>query len=238
MFEGLAAVRDLPIRVVHAGVLQPEWGAALERLGIVDRFQVLGLLPREKIAPLQLGAACLLLIGNRGGLQLPGKLLDYLGARRPIYALKNDAHDIAAHLVSSRRAGHLVPNEPVAIARGLRELYASWKGGSLDERFQHPGAPEFPWSRLEGVLDRALRSHLAMRSTVRGSNVSIRLALAQPEVLAQHLLLGPGIKVRVEPVAVVHQQLLHHRRLEHHPGGIAEHHRVVGDRPAHHRPRR
>lgn len=160
-FEGLAQVKDLPIRVVHAGVLQPEWEAQLRALGIADRITVLGILPREAIAPLQLGASCLLLVGNRGGLQLPGKLLDYLGARRPIFALRNDAHDIAADLVAARRAGHLVANEPEAIARGLRELVAWWRDGSLAQRFEHPGAPEFTWAHLEGVLDQALRAHLA-----------------------------------------------------------------------------
>ena len=166
-FQALAVVRDLPIRVIHAGILQPDWTERLRQLGIADRFEVLGLLPREQIAPLQLGAACLLLIGNRGGLQLPGKLLDYLGARRPIFALRNDAHDIAASLVAMKRAGHLVDNEPEAIAKGLRLLYAWWKDGSLDSRFEHPGAPEYTWPHLEKELDRALRSH-AIRPAPRG----------------------------------------------------------------------
>jgi hypothetical protein len=159
-FEALAMVRDLPIRVVHAGVINAEWSARLERLGIADRFEVLGLLSREEIAPLQLGGACLLLIGNRGGLQLPGKLLDYLGARRPIFALRNDAHDIAADLVERHGAGLVVANDPPLIAEGLRRLYAWWKESSLDARYVHDGAQEYSWTSLEDRLDRVLRTHI------------------------------------------------------------------------------
>jgi glycosyltransferase involved in cell wall biosynthesis len=159
-FEALALVRELPIRVVHAGVLHPESEDQLDHLGIRDRFEVLGLLPRERLAPLQLGGACLLLIGNRGGLQLPGKLLDYFGARRPILALRNDPHDIAADLVERHGAGLVVANEPPRIAEGLRQLYHWWKDGSLDERYIHDGAREYAWTNLENRLDRKLREHL------------------------------------------------------------------------------
>lgn len=155
--DALAMTRDLPWRVVHAGVMQADWMERLARLGITERFEVLGLLSREAIAPLQLGASCLLLIGNRGGLQLPGKVLDYLGARRPILALRNDAHDIAADLVAAHGAAHIVPNEPEAIAAGLRQVHAWWADGSLDSRFRHGGAPEFAWQNLEDLLDEALR---------------------------------------------------------------------------------
>jgi hypothetical protein len=159
-FRGLSLVRDLPLRVVHAGVLHEDWVRALEQLGISDRFEVLGLLPREGVVPLQLGGSCLLSIGNRGGLQLPGKLLDYLGAGRPILALRNDTHDIAADLVESTRSGLVVPNEPASIAEAIRSMYAWWKEGALDARFTHDGARDYAWSNLESRLDGALRGLL------------------------------------------------------------------------------
>jgi glycosyl transferase family 4 len=163
--HALAAVRDLPLRVVHAGILQPEWVGLLDRLGIADRFEVLGLLPREEVGSLQLGGSCLLLIGNRGGLQLPGKLLDYLGAQRPILALENDAHDIAARMVRDLGAGLVVANETDAIARGLRQVFDWWRDGTLGGRFRHDGAREYSWSHLEDVLDHTLRGHAAARKT-------------------------------------------------------------------------
>ena len=165
-FEALAIVRDLPLRVVHAGVLQPEWVEQLRRLDLEDRFEVLGLLSREQIAPLQLGGTCLLLIGNRGGLQLPGKLLDYLGARRPILALRNDTHDIAADLVERHCAGLVVPNEPARIAEGLRRLHAWWRDRSLDSRYGHDGALEYDWANQVDRLDHALRAHVGSRASV------------------------------------------------------------------------
>jgi hypothetical protein len=162
--QALSDVRDLPLRVVHAGLLLPEWIEQLGRLGIADRFEVLGLLPREQVVPYQLGGSCLLSIGNRGGLQLPGKLLDYIGAGRPILALRNDAHDIAADLVDATRSGLVVPNERAAIASAMRDLYGWWKDGSLDGRFTHEGARDYAWSRLEELLHHTLRRHLAPRA--------------------------------------------------------------------------
>jgi hypothetical protein len=159
-FEALALTLDVPLHVIHAGILQPGWVRQLHDLGIADRFEVLGLLSREAIAPLQLGGACLLLIGNRGGLQLPGKLFDYLGAGRPIFALRNDRHDIAADLVKHHGAGLVVPNEPADIAAGLRQIYGWWKDGSLGTRYRHSGGEGYAWSRLEDRLDLELRSHL------------------------------------------------------------------------------
>ncbi|HEY2956434.1 MAG TPA: glycosyltransferase [Candidatus Eisenbacteria bacterium] len=160
-FQALAAVRDLPIRTVHAGVLAPEMAEAMRRLGLEERFEVLGLRPREEVCSLQLGGSCLLVIGNRGGVQLPGKVLDYLGAGRPILALENDAHDIAARMVREAGAGPVVPNEPQAIERAIRQLFDWWRDGSLDSRFRHDGARRYSWSSLERELDRALRGVLA-----------------------------------------------------------------------------
>jgi len=158
--DALARTPDVPVRVVHAGPLQPEYRERLEALGLSDRFEIRGMLPREEVAPLQLGASCLLLIGNKGGLQLPGKLLDYLGAQRPILALRNETHDIAANLVESRGAGKVVPNEPEAIAAALREMHAAWRAGSLDASCRHDGATEFSWRHIEDELDLRLRRHL------------------------------------------------------------------------------
>ncbi len=159
--HGLSLVRELPIRVLHAGPMQSEYAAMLERLDIADRVKVLGMLSRDRLAPLQLGASALLLIGNRGGLQLPGKLLDYLGARRPILALRNDAHDIAANLVVSRHAGLVVANEAEAIAGGLRQLYEDWRSRTLDTRYALDGAEDFSWRLIEDDLDRRLRGFVS-----------------------------------------------------------------------------
>jgi glycosyltransferase involved in cell wall biosynthesis len=159
-FHALAAVRDLPVRVVHAGVLLPEMAEQMRRLGIADRFEVLGLVPREEVCSLQLGGSCLLLIGNHGGVQLPGKLLDYLGAQRPILALENDTHDIAARMVREAGAGLVVANQPEAIERGIRQVFGWWREGTLEGRFSHDGARQYTWSNLERLLDRMLRGFI------------------------------------------------------------------------------
>lgn len=157
-FRGLSQVRDLPIRVHHAGGLHGPFQDEIQRLGIGHLIVQHGFLPRREAAALQMGGSCLLLIGNKGGVQLPGKLLDYFGAGRPVLALRNDAHDIAADLVAHTGAGLVVENEPAAIAGALRSLVGWWQAGDLDGRFNTGVGREFAWSRQEeklaGVLAR------------------------------------------------------------------------------------
>ena len=158
--QAVARVRDVPLRVVHAGGLTDAFRRLIEDLGIASRFDDRGFLSKAEVASLQLGGSCLLLIGNKGGVQLPGKLLDYFGARRPILALPNDAHDIAANLVAATGSGEVVENEPGAIASAIRRLHGWWSEGTLDRRFNLGAGGEFAWARQEEKLVEALARHV------------------------------------------------------------------------------
>jgi len=159
MFLALAKVKDLPLRVHHAGGMTPEYFRVLEREGVAGRFEHHGYLGRADVVALQKSATCLIAIGNRGGLQLPGKLLDYIGAKRPILMLKNDAHDIGADLVASTRTGLVVDNAPDAIAAGIRQLYGWWRDGSLDSRFSLGAGGEYAWAHQEARLIEVLERY-------------------------------------------------------------------------------
>jgi len=130
--------------------------------GMADRVVVHPHVPRAEAVAVQQGADVLLLMqwnDPREQGNLPGKLFEYLGARRPILGLgledgvpakiireraagcfANDPMQIAAHLAdwldTKRRLGHLPPLPPEAAA-----------GFTRAEQF----------ARLEGLLERIVR---------------------------------------------------------------------------------
>ena len=160
LFEALGLTREVPLKLHHAGGMSDTYREFLKQEGTADRFEYHGYLPRRDVAALQRGGSCLLAIGNKGGLQLPGKLLDYFGARRPILMLKNDAHDIAADLVESTGTGLVVENRAESIAAGIRRLHDWWRDGSLDGRFKLGAGGEYSWSHQEEKLAEALSRHV------------------------------------------------------------------------------
>jgi len=158
-FRALPLVREVPFTLHHAGGMTPEYLRFFETNGVADRFVYHGYLGKREVVGLQKGASCLLAVGNKGGHQLPGKLLDYIGAKRPILMLKNDPHDIAADLVAATRTGLVVANDTEAIANGIRQMYGWWKDGTLDSRFDLGAGREYSWVEQERRVDAVLRGH-------------------------------------------------------------------------------
>jgi len=155
-FRALVELRGLQMEVLIAGHLQLEYQKAITLAGLSDMVQHIGFQTREKVVTLQTGATALLLLGNRGGVQLPGKIYDYLAARRPIFMIKNDRWDVAANMVQRMKRGLVVENDPKSIAAGLRQLYALWQADRLDAQFDLGPADEFSWGaqcrKVENLL--------------------------------------------------------------------------------------
>ena len=162
-FEALRQVRDLPIEVVLAGSLDLGYQEFLQRSGLSDMVKYIGFQSRERVAALQKGATVLMLLGNKGSLQLPGKIFDYIAASRPILMIKNDEHDLAANLVSRNRLGLVVENKPDSIAKGIRRLFALFSAGKLEPTFELGHAHEFSWSAQACKLQQLLEQVACVR---------------------------------------------------------------------------
>ena len=159
-FAALQRLRDLPIRVVHAGGLAPHFQEHLVQSDLLAVVQNLGFVSKTRVAALQMGATVAMLIGKRGGYQLPGKLFDYIAARRPILMIKNDQHDISANMVARLSRGLVVENEPDAIAAGIRQLYAWWQEGTLDGHFDLSQSDDYSWAAQCDKMARVLTAQL------------------------------------------------------------------------------
>lgn len=150
-FAGLSQVEYPDVEVLVAGMHTEEY------LPKDERVRGLGTLSQEEVSLLQAEASVLLLLGNDSEYQLPGKIFEYAGARRPILAVKNSPKDLGAEFVREHNLGVIVNNEPEAIARAIEELYAMWKAGKLDKPFNLCGLPDFEWEAISDKLAALLK---------------------------------------------------------------------------------
>jgi glycosyltransferase involved in cell wall biosynthesis len=124
--DGLArhVQRHGPVRFVNYGEFRPDDLAHARSLGLGDSIEVRGYVPyRETLGHLRAAHVLLLEQRNDEGVQIPGKLYDYLLARRPVLSLSRNRE--LEHLLARTGAGlNVDPHDPEAVARGLAELHA------------------------------------------------------------------------------------------------------------------
>lgn len=116
----------------------------VEELGLGDRVEVTGYVPRRRSLELQRDSEALLLLipdaGGRGRGVLSGKVFEYLAAERPILAAV-PPDGAAARLVEQTGAGVVAPADDVeALRDALLGLHERWRAGNLNGT---PLAPEW-----------------------------------------------------------------------------------------------
>jgi glycosyltransferase involved in cell wall biosynthesis len=142
------------LEVVFAGAREDRNEEAVTSLGLGDVVKFCDTLPHDETLQLERCSHILLLIKHinpdYSGM-VPGKLYEYIGARRPVLALAPDGE--AARLVSELRRGAVVSQEDEnALADTLSELYSDYENGVLDGRFDLTDRPEFSREVLAGRL--------------------------------------------------------------------------------------
>lgn len=135
-FLALKNVASLDMEVVMVGDILVHQMKMVRELGLENKVVFLGKQSFERCVKLQKGADTLLLIGNVSRFQLPSKIFDYFGARRPILVLKNCDQGLAAHMVQKHKRGLVVDGTNFEhISKAIRELYNLWRSNKLDTRF-------------------------------------------------------------------------------------------------------
>ena len=146
--EAISGLKGPRLEVVIAGNVGSSFSKTIEGLELKDTVKVLGFQSHNRIVSLQKGASVLLLVGWWGGFQIPGKLFEYFGAKRPILAIQNDKTDPTSVLVAKRRRGIVVDNDVGAIKTAIRELYSLWEENTLDTTFDLSDLQEFALGSL------------------------------------------------------------------------------------------
>jgi glycosyltransferase involved in cell wall biosynthesis len=145
-------------KVVFVGWMHPTFKKNIKELGIERSIQLLGYVPRRVCLQMQAGASVLLLPLSKAAQGMgiyPGKIFDYLAARRPILGLLPE--DIAAQLIRQTESGIVVdPEDQQAIADAILDFYNKYKEGSLSlgkRKLPLEFSREFLTRRLADVFD-------------------------------------------------------------------------------------
>jgi hypothetical protein len=96
-------------------------GRGVEFAGFVDHLRAL---------EIQKSADVLVHVSNSNTYQVPGKIYEYLGARRPILCIVSSREDAAAELVGRLDCGEVCLNDPASITASLGRMHERWKSGT------------------------------------------------------------------------------------------------------------
>lgn len=155
-FDALSSLKDIwkDLEVIIAGDMpNDEYRQYAENKGLSEIVRFIGFVPRKRALSLQKGASLLLLIGNGGGIQVPGKVYEYIASRRPILLIKMDSRDIASAVIERFKRGICIENDPQKVSESIVYLYNLWKNKRLDGEFNLEGVDEFSWDRLAKRLE-------------------------------------------------------------------------------------
>ena len=156
-FRALPLLHTSPIEVVVAGTIDPSVKSMIDSLAMTHEVHTVGFQPHDKVVALQKGATVLLLAGWSAGYQIPGKVFEYFGARRPILAIRSDEMDLGAKLVEKQRRGIVVEDDLGKILAALEKLSSLWREGRLDGAFDLSELKEYSWGGLAPAFGSLLR---------------------------------------------------------------------------------
>jgi len=111
------------------GVMQNEYRRMIDRMGLKEKVKILGYLEhRQCVEEMQTSDVLWLTLDN--DLQSPGKLYEYLGARKPILALVPDGF-VRQTLEEAGAATICDPDDVDGIASAIKGLYGLHRGTGL-----------------------------------------------------------------------------------------------------------
>lgn len=126
------------IQVLIAGLPSKQDILLIEKCGLKKVVKLLGYKSHKESLTLMANADVLLLImsldevsdARIGTLTIPGKIFEYLGAKKPILAIM--PRGPAADIICSTKTGVIVPPQDTGmIMQAIRKLFQDWKSGTL-----------------------------------------------------------------------------------------------------------
>ena len=160
-FEGLkTALTRMPemqdeFSITMAG---PVWRREYIDPSLTRFVKPIGFIDFKETISIMRNASILVIWGNRGGLQVPSKVYQYIGANRPILAILADNQDPLREVLIGLNRAIIVENESHEIAAALDKLFESYRKGEMDMEFCLKDVIKFEWPNIVKDLDGVLRT--------------------------------------------------------------------------------
>ncbi len=132
------------LKVVLLGDVDPQIATAIQSSRAAHLFEIHGWVDGSESIARMKSADLLLLFGNRGAQQIPGKVFQYIGTGRPIFMTCETPDDPTAAVVRQYGSSRVIPNEAAALERALREML----DGAALPALTDATCGEFSWPRL------------------------------------------------------------------------------------------
>ena len=130
---------------------------------IKNKVEFLGFVPYEKSLELQENADVLVNISNKQVFQVPGKLFEYIGSKKPILNIVYDKdRDETAWFINRFRIGLVCENRVEEIKNDILTLYKEWENNKLYKMFKFDNTDllEFSWQNGAEKLKRIVSEGL------------------------------------------------------------------------------
>lgn len=147
------------VKVVFAGARESDNEELVHRYGLSDTVEFMDNLPHSQCVNLERDSHVLLMIKHddekyRG--LIPGKLFEYIGARRPILAIAPEGE--AASIIARENRGEVVSHgSPEKVADTLSRLYDLFLAGTLEESYSLDELPSYSRRIAADTLDEIMR---------------------------------------------------------------------------------
>ncbi|MFB1052064.1 glycosyltransferase [Paraliobacillus sp. JSM ZJ581] len=140
-------ITDLTIDITIAGKMEQYVLDYVNKLSFSKNLIInfIGNIPFEDVIRLQIECDSLLYFGNEGDLQVPGKLYEYIAARRPIFAIA-PVFDESCEIITKNNRGFVVEND----AFKIKEEFIRFLNSIIDNSstFNLNEVQDFDWGKI------------------------------------------------------------------------------------------
>jgi hypothetical protein len=154
LFKALRDLKEMDVEFIIAGRNDEVIGDA-KKFGLLgSKVIYLGYLKYEESIRAQYEGDVLVHIGNKSSNQVPGKIYEYLGARKPILAILKNPNDEIKDLVLKLGRGVVTPNESSKIKEAISLLCELYKKEKLYSSFNLflEDVAQYSWGSLSNLL--------------------------------------------------------------------------------------